>query len=391
MVLLYDATGIYNTEWARAVPMGMEASAVSDLATYDDVYGRANGVVAFVRDQEDPGLIERLQELRRFSPVKFLIVVRANTESPEIPVSADETLYTPEAAHPLWTTIREVESNGLFHRLADVVRSIEPFPPTLRLALVHVLLRPSPISSLKELAAEIGCERRTLPRSWELHFVGESQRLIDFLDWTTVLYAAGRKTVKRSWPMVARDAGMAEETLARSVKRLTGLSLAELAVHGQAFALAQFRALFERLFGCWPEEVRPGQRPSRQACQVLVVDDHEAVLQFLKHALCRAGFDIMTANTGDEALLRIARAEVPPTVVLTDIKMPGMDGVALTRRIAQQWPSVQIVLMSAFIAIDGIKLEWLREDITPSIRFLSKPFTAGRIVAVLRETCEPPR
>jgi CheY-like chemotaxis protein len=265
---------------------------------------------------------------------------------------------------------------------------MEALPPMLRLALMHALLRPTPISSIKELAAEVGCERRTLPRSWELYFDVRSGRLIDFLDWITLLYATSRKTSRRSWTLVSRDVGVTEDTLTRSVRRLVGLSLSELSVHGQPIVLAQFRPVFEGLFGRWPDDIPSGARPARRLRQVLVVDDHEAVRQFLDHSLRKAGFETSTARAGDEALLRIARAVEPPTAVLTDIKMPGMDGVELARRIVQQWPSVQIILMSAFIAMDVIELEWLREDISHSIRFLPKPFTAGRIVALLRETCE---
>ena len=181
---------------------------------------------------------------------------------------------------------------------------------------------------------------------------------------------------------------MATDTLARSSRRLVGLSLSELTVQGQPVVLRHFRAVCERLFGCWPDDIPPDLHPPRQLQQVLVVDDHEAIRQFLDHSLRKAGFEISTAAAGDEALLHIARAAEPPTVVLTVIKMPGMDGVELARRIAQQWPSVQIVLMSAFIVMEGVELQWLREDVRISIRFLSKPFTAGRVVALLRETCE---
>jgi CheY-like chemotaxis protein len=389
MVLLYDATGLHNVRWVQAAPAGMEAIAVSDIAAYDDMHARAAGVVAFVRDHEDPALLERLGTFRALYPLKFLIVLRPSPESPLLSLSADEILYGRTDPDMLWSVIRTVEANGLLHRLADVIRSTETMPIMLRLALMHTLLRPSPISSIKELAAEIGCERRTLPRSWELYFDSWHDRLIDFLDWVTLLYVTGRKAPKRPWTVIARDVGVTEETLARSVRRLIGLSsLSELAVHGQPIVLNHFRIVFERLFGQWPGDLAAERLPAREFQRVLVVDDHEAVRQFLDHSLRRAGFDTVIAAAGDEALVQIARANEPPTVVVTDIKMPGMDGIELARRIAQQWPSVRIILMSAFVVMDGIELEWLCDELSHSIRFLAKPFTAGRAVALLRETCE---
>lgn len=65
-----------------------------------------------------------------------------------------------------------------------------------------------------------------------------------------------------------------------------------------------------------------------------------------------------------------------------------MDGVDLAKRIATRWPAVRIVLMSAFISVDVTQLGWLREDIGCSVQFLSKPFTAGRVIALMREMCE---
>jgi CheY-like chemotaxis protein len=388
MVLLYDATATHNVRWARSVPAGLEVILASDIATFDDVSARANGVVAFVRDDEDAAFIKCLRTLRTMYPLKFLIVVRPSLDCPALPVSVDAVVSVTLPEPMLWATVRDVEACGLFHRLADVIRSAETFPPLLRLALVHALLRPTPVSSIKELAAEIGCERRTLPRSWEIHFNAKSDRLIDFLDWIMLLYAIGRKTPKRSWTVVSRDIGVTEETLSRSARQLLGRTLTELSIEGQPCVLARFRLVFERLFGRWPDEAGANTRLPRPVCQVLVVDDHEAIRQFLDRSLRKAGFDIATTAAGDEALLHIARAHEPPAIVLTDIKMPGMNGIELARRIAEHWPSVQIVLMSAFISVDGIKLDWWREDISQSLRFLSKPFTAGRAIAVLREACE---
>jgi CheY-like chemotaxis protein len=146
--------------------------------------------------------------------------------------------------------------------------------------------------------------------------------------------------------------------------------------------------VFEQLFGHWPEEMTLNDTVQRQHHRVLVVDDHEAILQFLDNSLRRAGFDVVTAASGVEALARISREQTPPALVLADIKMMGMDGIELAKRITRQWPAVRVILMSAFVSPDAAQRGWQHENIGRPVQFLAKPFTAGRVMAMLREACE---
>ena len=77
--------------------------------------------------------------------------------------------------------------------------------------------------------------------------------------------------------------------------------------------------------------------------RVLVVDDDDDSLSALQILLGREGFDVEVATGGAEALARIEAH--PPDVLLSDIRMPGMDGFALLRaaRIAHDFP---MILMS---------------------------------------------
>jgi CheY-like chemotaxis protein len=390
MVLLYDATVTNSAHWASSAPVWVEAVVVSDLPTFDDMIGRAHVVVVFIPDEweRDRQLIGRLKVLRATHPLKSVIVVRPSHDATSLPILADVTLHVQQTQQILWPTVRNLEDRWLSYRLADIVRGSKSGPPILRLAVIHALLRPTPVSSIKELAAEMGCDRRTLPRAWDIAFGTSAVRLMDFLDWVVLLYAIGRKSHKRPWVLVARDVGLAEETLARSARKLIGLSLSELARCGQPGVVPKFRVIFERLFGRWPEELALDVPVERLRHRIFVVDDHEAILQFLDHSLRRAGFDVVTAMNGIEALARISREQTLPTVVLTDVKMAGMDGMELARRIAQQWPSIRVILMSAFVSPDVAQRGWQRGYIDNPIKFLAKPFTAGRIMALLREACE---
>ena len=68
--------------------------------------------------------------------------------------------------------------------------------------------------------------------------------------------------------------------------------------------------------------------------KILVVDDEESIRDVLHRILKGEGYDVRTASTGEEALARLA--EGPADLVLSDIRMPGMDGMALLSRLAEK-------------------------------------------------------
>lgn len=79
--------------------------------------------------------------------------------------------------------------------------------------------------------------------------------------------------------------------------------------------------------------------------RILVVDDDRACCTALQMLLRDEGFDVEIAPGGEAALASIHRA--PPDVLLSDIRMPGMDGFALLRAARAAKPDLLVVLMSA--------------------------------------------
>ena len=79
--------------------------------------------------------------------------------------------------------------------------------------------------------------------------------------------------------------------------------------------------------------------------RILVVDDEEAARKSLGQILSEDGYEVMLAADGNEAL-QLAAGE-SPDVLLTDLKMPGMDGQELLARLRQGYPDVAVVLMTA--------------------------------------------
>jgi len=79
---------------------------------------------------------------------------------------------------------------------------------------------------------------------------------------------------------------------------------------------------------------------------ILIVDDDAWIRDSLTDALSRSGNEVRTAENAEAALA--ALAESPADVVLTDVRMLGMDGLELLRLVKERAPDVAVVLMTAY-------------------------------------------
>jgi signal transduction histidine kinase/CheY-like chemotaxis protein len=122
----------------------------------------------------------------------------------------------------------------------------------------------------------------------------------------------------------------------------------------------------ERTDACILED----KTPVRTGTTILVVEDEVAVRDVVRATLRRAGYVVVEAVDGEDALARVeARL---PDLVLTDILMPGMGGLALTRELSIRHPAVRVAFMSGYAADFNHETDSIqRHD-----RFLPKPFTA---------------
>ncbi len=114
--------------------------------------------------------------------------------------------------------------------------------------------------------------------------------------------------------------------------------------------------------------------------RILVVDDDPDILQYVKMNLEREGFEARTASNGADAL-RLA-AEEPPSLILLDVMMPGMDGLTTLRHLRNDAPtaSVPVVMLTArALARDRVKgLELGADD------YITKPFDVEELIARVR-------
>ena len=94
------------------------------------------------------------------------------------------------------------------------------------------------------------------------------------------------------------------------------------------------------------------------AHKILVVDDEQSMTQFLGIVLRKEGYDVTTVNQGREAIERVKSEAFD--VVITDIKMPGVDGIAVLNAVKKHDPSLPVVIMTAYAsqqsAIEAVNL-----------------------------------
>lgn len=82
--------------------------------------------------------------------------------------------------------------------------------------------------------------------------------------------------------------------------------------------------------------------------RVLIADDEESMRTLVARAIAMDGHEIVTAEDGAEALDIITREAGAFDLLLTDIKMPVMDGIALSLAVARDYPRLTILLMTGF-------------------------------------------
>jgi CheY-like chemotaxis protein len=117
--------------------------------------------------------------------------------------------------------------------------------------------------------------------------------------------------------------------------------------------------------------------------RILVIDDQEPIRRITRRALENEGHEVLDASDGEEGMALLDRAETPVDVVITDIFMPGMDGIQTLREIRKRFPAIKVIAMSGG---DSSGLLDLREDaeLLGAVKSLHKPFTAREIVDVVR-------
>ncbi len=116
--------------------------------------------------------------------------------------------------------------------------------------------------------------------------------------------------------------------------------------------------------------------------KICVIDDDRSIRFVLEKALEKANMQVISYASADSALEAIALEE--PAVIVTDIRMPGMDGLELLERINQQFPELPVIIMTAHSDLDSAVSAYKGG----AFEYLPKPFDVDAAVALVNRALE---
>ena len=112
---------------------------------------------------------------------------------------------------------------------------------------------------------------------------------------------------------------------------------------------------------------------------VTVADNNRGVLELVSRVLRMQGYQVLEASSGPEALDMAERHDRPVDLLLTDVEMPGMDGIELSRSMRAQRPETKVIFMSGSDTLEAVG----EVDGAP---FLSKPFAIPELLSTVKDT-----
>ncbi len=113
------------------------------------------------------------------------------------------------------------------------------------------------------------------------------------------------------------------------------------------------------------------------ASRVLVADDEQNLRRVLQAHLQRQGYEVVAVEDGEAALAALGGGRFD--AVVSDLRMPGIDGMELVRRVAARWPSLPVIIITAHGAVDTA-VEAMK---TGAFDFVTKPFDKDELAKVV--------
>ena len=115
-----------------------------------------------------------------------------------------------------------------------------------------------------------------------------------------------------------------------------------------------------------------------QLAELWVIDDDSSIRWVLEKALEKEGMSIRTFDNGDSALKQLPK--IQPNAILSDVRMPGIDGLDMLKIIQEQYPHIPVIVMTAHSDLDSAVSAYQGG----AFEYLPKPFDVDEAVAVTR-------
>lgn len=112
--------------------------------------------------------------------------------------------------------------------------------------------------------------------------------------------------------------------------------------------------------------------------QVWIIDDEKSMRWVVDKALTQAGFVVSSFASGEAALAKLAISQ--PSIIITDIRMQGMDGLAVMAEVHQRYPNLPVIVMTAHSDLDSA----VKSYQGGAFEYLPKPFDLNDLVALVR-------
>jgi two-component system, cell cycle sensor histidine kinase and response regulator CckA len=426
---------VTSPDFAYHVPStGQAGWSVQKMGPLRDRFGNVVAALVFVEDVTDRkrGEVEReklraqLMQSQKMEAIGSLaggVAHDFNNLLAVILALSEAALSRMNDKDPLWQALSEIRKAGergaaltrqllAFSRkqvlhttpvdLSSVVRGVEPM--LQRVLGSHIELVTSLAPHLGVVVADAG--------QMELVLINLVVNARD------AMVAGGRITIEtanvdRHGPCVLLSvtdtgSGMDEATRARcfepffttkAMGKGTGLGLAttygivrqsggEIEVTSELGKGSTFTIYLPQVVGIAAAKAAPPPAVARAHGEtVLVVEDERAMLVVLTSILEGAGYVVLAANNGAEALRISSEHKGAIDLVMTDVVMPQMSGQSVVQQLKQQRPSVRVIFMSGYaedaVASGGV--------LAPNTAFIGKPFTTAALVQKVREVLDAPR
>lgn len=102
--------------------------------------------------------------------------------------------------------------------------------------------------------------------------------------------------------------------------------------------------------------------------RILVVDDERGMCEFLRFLLQEEGYEVEVAHSGDQALAKVQQSRYQ--LILADIKMPGLDGLEMLRKLREADEETVVIVMTGYSSLDSA-IKAIQYDASD---YLTKPF-----------------